>query len=65
MTVCLVGTEFGKALEQLTYIPDDRVFWFKDSQALADWLNERNINGATVLIKGSRGTRMEKTIQSL
>ena len=65
VTLCLVGTEFGKALEQLTDIPDGRVFWFKDSQSLADWLNERNINGATVLIKGSRGTRMEKTIQSL
>ena len=65
VTLCLVGTEFGKALKQLTDIPDGRVFWFKDSQSLADWLNERNINGATVLIKGSRGTRMEKTIQSL
>lgn len=65
VTLCLVGAEFGKALEQLTDIPDGRVFWFKDSQSLADWLNERNINGATVLIKGSRGTRMEKTIQSL
>ena len=61
--VCLVGTEFGKALET---VPEaGEVMWFADSQTLADWLAEQNITGATVLIKGSRGTRMERTIQSL
>ena len=61
--VCLVGAEFGKALE--TVPQASRFIWFADSQSLADWLAEQKITGATVLIKGSRGTRMEKTIQSL
>ena len=61
--ICLVGNEFGKALEELP--SSDSLKWFADSQALADWLAEQNIKGATVLVKGSRGTRMEKTIQSL
>ena len=65
--ICLVGTEFGQALDSLK---DDRlsgetVKWFADSQTLATWLEGQDINGATVLIKGSRGTRMEKTVQSL
>ena len=62
-TVCLVGIEFGKALESVS--DTSGVKWFADSQMLADWLSEQNVTGATVLIKGSRGTRMEKTIQSL
>lgn len=61
--ICLVGAEFGKALES---VPEaSEAVWFADSQNLADWLAGQNIKGATVLIKGSRGTRMEKTIQSL
>ena len=61
--ICFVGAEFGKALETM---PDEEcVMWFADSQDLADWLAEQNITGATVLVKGSRGTRMEKTIPSL
>lgn len=61
--VCFVGTEFGKALEVVP--ATGHLKWFPDSQTLADWLVEQKITGATVLIKGSRGTRMEKTIQSL
>lgn len=70
--VCLVGTEFGKALQELGLSisgdPDagTKVLkWFPDSQTLAAWLDEQKITGATLLIKGSRGTRMEKTITSL
>ena len=62
-TLCFVGAEFGKALEAFPEV--ETIKWFVDSQTLADWLAEQNITGATVLIKGSRGTRMEKTIQSL
>lgn len=69
---CLVGEEFGKALKELglsaSGCPDTASLslkWFPDSQTLADWLDDRKITGATVLIKGSRGTRMEKTIPSL
>ena len=61
--VCLVGAEFGRALDSVPQASNFR--WFADSQSLADWLAEQKITGATVLIKGSRGTRMEKTIQSL
>ena len=61
--VCLVGMEFGKALKSAHEATEFN--WFADSQSLADWLAEQKITGATVLIKGSRGTCMEKTIQSL
>ena len=62
-TVCFVGAEFGKALDS---VPESaKVKWFVDSQSLADWLAQQNVSGATILIKGSRGTRMEKTIASL
>ena len=64
-TICLVGAEFGKALKENEELNDDRIYWFSDSQTLADWLAGQKTNGATVLIKGSRGTRMEKTIPSL
>lgn len=61
--ICFVGAEFGKALE--TMPADEKIKWFANSQALSDWLVQQNISGATILVKGSRGTRMEKTIQSL
>ena len=59
--VCLVGEEFRKALEQS---PLDAQY-FADSDALAAWLQNHPITGCMVLVKGSRGTRMEKTIASL
>jgi UDP-N-acetylmuramoyl-tripeptide--D-alanyl-D-alanine ligase len=61
--ICFVGVEFGKALE--TMPADEKIKWFANSQDLSDWLVQQNISGATILVKGSRGTRMEKTIQSL
>ena len=41
------------------------VLFFETSDALAQWLHDNPVDGATVLIKGSRGTRMEKTIAEL
>lgn len=55
----LVGTEFKKAAEG-TGIPV-----FDTSDALAAWLTEHPLSGYTVLVKGSRGTRMEKVIPAL
>ena len=43
----------------------DAIRCFDTSQSLADWLSENPINDAAVLIKGSRGTRMEKVITAL
>lgn len=55
----LVGSEFKKAAEG-TGIPV-----FDTSDALADWLRANPLSGCTILVKGSRGTRMEKVIDAL
>jgi UDP-N-acetylmuramoyl-tripeptide--D-alanyl-D-alanine ligase len=61
--VCFVGKEFMKASEQIT--TPESVLFFETSDVLADWLRSNLLSGATVLIKGSRGTRMEKTVPEL
>ena len=55
----LVGPEFRKAAEG-TGIPV-----FDTSDDLAAWLQEHPLSGYTVLVKGSRGIRMEKVIDRL
>lgn len=55
----LVGEAFAKAAEG-TDIPV-----FASSDQLASYLHEHPLEGCTVLVKGSRGTRMEKVIPSL
>lgn len=77
-SICLVGTEFAKALDMIRNggVEDDSLSSmaraaydharsFDTSQALAEWISGHPISGATVLIKGSRGTRMEKVITVL
>ena len=59
--VCLVGEEFRKALEKSPL----KAECFADSDALAAYLQAHPLTGCMVLVKGSRGTRMEKTIASL
>jgi UDP-N-acetylmuramoyl-tripeptide--D-alanyl-D-alanine ligase len=61
--VCFVGKEFMKASKEMG--SPDGVLFFETSDALADWLRSNPLSGATILIKGSRGTRMEKTIPEL
>jgi UDP-N-acetylmuramyl pentapeptide synthase len=61
--VCFVGKEFMKASKEMG--SPDGVLFFETSDALADWLRSYPLSGATILIKGSRGTRMEKTIPEL
>ena len=57
--VCLVGDEFRKAAEGSPFK------CFPTSDALAQWLEDNPVKGCTVLVKGSRGTRMEKVISTL
>ena len=61
--VCFVGAEFGNVWEGL----QDKCgsLWFATSDELAQWLAENPVEGASVLIKGSRGTRMEKVLTVL
>lgn len=59
LEACLVGQEFAKAAEG-SGIPV-----FESSDALAAYLQEHSLSGCTILVKGSRGTRMEKVIASL
>lgn len=61
-SICFVGAEFRKALEQL---PDNASLAFETSAELAQWLSGNPLSGVTCLIKGSRGTRMEKVIEML
>lgn len=60
--VFLVGSEFGKALKEYG---DSRFLWFSDSAELAGYVKGHPLAGNTILLKGSRGTRMEKVIPEL
>ena len=57
--LCLVGSEFGKVCGGF----DARCFATSDE--LAEWLKDNPVEGAVVLVKGSRGTRMEKVLPVL
>lgn len=61
--VCLVGEEFSKALQLSA--KSDNMLWFPDSEALAVYLEKEKLESSLVLIKGSRGIQMEKTIAQL
>lgn len=61
--VCYVGEEFHKALESAGTA--DNAMWFESSEALAAYLADNALEGALVLVKGSRGIQMEKTIPQL
>lgn len=65
----LVGDEFRKALEQLGIDPcsgDTPVKGcFNDSEELAAFLKENPVMNTIVLVKGSRGIQMEKTLPEL
>lgn len=66
----LVGEEFGKALSELGIIPGAGQLiagCFPSSDSLADYISghREEFSGATVLVKGSRGIRMEKALPEL
>lgn len=62
--ICLVGGEFKKALEEMSGVPVS-VIYFETSDELVQWLEGQQISGSVVLIKGSRGSRMEKVVPVL
>ena len=60
---CLVGEEFAKAVASVGKAPWMRLFGTSDE--LASWLRENPVKDSVVLVKGSRGIRMEKAIEAL
>ncbi|HSV89218.1 MAG TPA: cyanophycin synthetase, partial [Bacteroidales bacterium] len=56
----LVGEEFMK-----TAFPQSGFMSFGNSEEALAWLKENPLQGFHVLIKGSRGIRMEKTLEAL
>lgn len=58
--VFFVGKEFASVS-----VASDSAMFFQTSDELADYLKANPVHGATILIKGSRGTRMEKVIPVL
>ena len=66
----LVGKEFAGAVERLSgrgEIGKDsgRIRLFDDSVLLRDWLQQQEFKGNTILIKGSRGARLERIFDVL
>ncbi len=64
--IFLVGGEFAKAFSQLnaTDMQGETVL-FEDSLLLQQYLKEKPLSGCSVLIKGSRGKRLERAIETL
>ena len=65
-----VGEEFGKALHELAIVPGEDSLvpgLFHTSADLAEYIRENTekFRGKTILVKGSRGIMMEKTIPEL
>ena len=58
-----VGEEFAKAIASLSLPEPPQCF--PDSPALAAWLKAHPLSGAVVLVKGSRGIKMETAIPEL
>lgn len=62
LEACLVGEEFGKALKDSGATGFS---CFDTSDSLAAWLRANPVSGKVILVKGSRGIRMEKTLPEL
>ena len=62
--LCLVGGEFAKAVRQVGDCGAS-VNLFETSADLADWAEKKKFEGYTILIKGSRGTRMERVVEKM
>jgi len=62
-SIYLVGEEFHKALVNVGQRPN--VQWYATSEELAAAIHSNPLKDCTVLVKGSRGTTMEKVIPEL
>ncbi len=62
LNACLVGSEFGKAVSNTGL---DGFSCFDTSDSLASWLHDNPVSGSMILVKGSRGIQMEKTLPEL
>lgn len=64
--IYLVGGEFRKAyLELESGLSGRKIELFEDSLKLAEELKNKDIEGCIVLIKGSRGIRLERVVEVL
>ena len=63
--VYFVGREFQKASAQVAPELLEAAHFFTTSDELAAYLSSDTLSDATILIKGSRGTRMENVIPAL
>lgn len=63
--ICFVGKEFQAASAEVSADMLVNARFFATSDELATFLGENPLSGAVVLIKGSRGTRMENVIPAL
>lgn len=61
--VYLVGNEFGKVLDSMATM--EGIIWFEDSESLAKYIENHPVTNSIILLKGSRGIRMEKVIDKL
>jgi UDP-N-acetylmuramoyl-tripeptide--D-alanyl-D-alanine ligase len=57
--IILVGPEFGKLSGEF------EAQYFPDSESALSWLKKNPIERATILVKGSRGIKLEKLIEAL
>ena len=65
-TIYLVGGEFAQAVADLQGELDSTgIALFEDSALLRDHFKEKPLSGCSVLIKGSRGKRLERIIEAL
>ena len=64
--IFLVGGEFAKAHSQLqSGVLQGEILLFEDSLLLQQHLKEKPLSGCSILIKGSRGKRLERAIEAL
>lgn len=64
--VCFVGKEFSEAVKTLPLeMREGKAICFDTSVELSEWLKENPVRDSVILIKGSRGTRMENVIENL